>query len=183
MPRPPRKINVPFFVLQKRLSFAFHFGREILYKVAVSNPPHPLQTPLRELRGIGPERAGQLERLELRCVGDLLLHRPRRYEDRRHFLPIASLKLEEPALARGKILAAGELTLDHVIPRSRGGASTWENLVACCHTCNRRKGNLLPHESSMKLMREPRAFNLHTSRHIMRMMGRSDSKWQKYLFY
>src|SRR5271169_5154417 len=51
----------------------------------------------------------------------------------------------------GKILAAGELTLDHVIPRSRGGASTWENLVACCHTCNRRKGNLLPHESSLKL--------------------------------
>ena len=83
----------------------------------------------------------------------------------------------------GKILAAGELTLDHVIPRSRGGASTWENLVACCHSCNRRKGNLLPHEATMKLMREPRAFNLHTSRHIMRMMGRSDSKWRKYLFY
>jgi 5-methylcytosine-specific restriction endonuclease McrA len=39
----------------------------------------------------------------------------------------------------GKILAAGELTLDHVIPRSRGGASTWENLVACCHSCNRKK--------------------------------------------
>ena len=83
----------------------------------------------------------------------------------------------------GKILAAGELTLDHVIPRSRSGASTWENLVACCHSCNRRKGNLLPHEASMKLMREPRAFNLHTSRHIMRLMGRSDSKWRKYLFY
>ena len=62
-------------------------------------------------------------------------------------------------------------------------ASTWENLVACCHTCNRRKGNQLPDEANMKLMREPRAFNLHTSRHIMRMMGRSDAKWQKYLFY
>jgi 5-methylcytosine-specific restriction endonuclease McrA len=83
----------------------------------------------------------------------------------------------------GKILAAGELTLDHVIPRSRGGASTWENLVACCHSCNRKKGNQLPHETSMKLLREPRAFNLHTSRHIMRLMGRSDSKWRKYLFY
>ena len=47
----------------------------------------------------------------------------------------------------GKVLAAGELTLDHVIPRSRGGASTWENLVACCHTCNHKKGNLLPHEA------------------------------------
>ena len=38
----------------------------------------------------------------------------------------------------GEILAPSDLTLDHVIPRSRGGASTWENLVACCHGCNRR---------------------------------------------
>ena len=82
-----------------------------------------------------------------------------------------------------KVMPAGELTLDHVIPRSRAGESAWENLVACCHSCNRKKGSLLPHETSMKLLREPRAFNLHTSRHIMRMMGRSDSKWRKYLFY
>ena len=82
-----------------------------------------------------------------------------------------------------EVLPSGELTLDHVIPRSRGGSSTWENLVACCHSCNRRKGNQLPIEASMKLMREPRAFNLHTSRHIMRLMGRSDDKWRKYLFY
>ena len=83
----------------------------------------------------------------------------------------------------GKILAAGELTLDHVIPRSRGGASTWENLVACCHSCNRKKGSLLPHETSMKLLREPRAFNLHTSRHIMRMIGSADANWRKYLYF
>lgn len=83
----------------------------------------------------------------------------------------------------GIILAASELTLDHVIPRSRGGASTWENLVACCHPCNRKKANQLAHEAGMKLLREPRAFSLHTSRHIMRMMGRSDANWRKYLFY
>jgi len=81
------------------------------------------------------------------------------------------------------VLSAGELTLDHVVPRSRGGLSTWENLVACCHACNRMKGNQLLVETNMKLLREPRAFNLHTSRHIMRMIGRSDSKWRKYLFY
>src|SRR5580698_7827532 len=80
-------------------------------------------------------------------------------------------------------LPSGELTLDHVIPRSRGGLSTWENLVACCHSCNRRKGNQLPHEANMKPSREPRSFNLHTSRHIMRLMGHSDDKWRKYLFY
>ena len=83
----------------------------------------------------------------------------------------------------GDALSASDLTLDHVIPRSRGGASTWENLVACCHSCNRRKGNQLPMEAGMKLIREPHAFNLHTSRHIMRLMGRSDDKWRKYLFY
>src|ERR1700723_404418 len=40
-----------------------------------------------------------------------------------------------------KTLPSSEMTLDHVIPRSRGGLSTWENLVACCHPCHRRKGN------------------------------------------
>lgn len=84
----------------------------------------------------------------------------------------------------GVVLPAGELTLDHVIPRSRGGLSTWENLVACCHSCNRRKGNQLLHEQTeMQLMREPRPFSLHTSRHIMRMIGHSDQKWRKYLYY
>ncbi len=83
----------------------------------------------------------------------------------------------------GVVLPASDLTLDHVVPRSRGGASTWENLVACCHPCNRRKGNQLSHEAAMALLREPRSFNLHTSRHIIRMLGRSDAKWRKYLFY
>jgi 5-methylcytosine-specific restriction endonuclease McrA len=84
----------------------------------------------------------------------------------------------------GCILTASELTLDHVLPRSRGGTSTWENLVACCHDCNRRKGNQLLHElQDMKLMREPRPFSLHTSRHIMRMLGSGDAAWRKYLYF
>ncbi|HUZ04615.1 MAG TPA: HNH endonuclease [Acidobacteriaceae bacterium] len=84
----------------------------------------------------------------------------------------------------GIVLTAGELTLDHVIPRSRGGQSTWENLVACCHACNRKKGNSMLHELvDLQLQREPRPFSLHTSRHIMRMIGSSDARWKKYLFY
>src|SRR5436853_5153664 len=51
----------------------------------------------------------------------------------------------------GEVLSSGELTLDHVVPRSRGGLSTWENLVACCHGCNREKGNQLLVETAMKL--------------------------------
>ena len=76
-----------------------------------------------------------------------------------------------------------ELTLDHVVPRSRHGESTWENLVACCHQCNNRKGNRTPEEAGMKLARPPRPFSLHTSRHLMRLLGRSDDQWRKYLFY
>ena len=48
-----------------------------------------------------------------------------------------------------------ELTLDHVIPRSRGGTSTWNNIVLACIKCNMRKGDRLPHEISMKLLRKP----------------------------
>jgi 5-methylcytosine-specific restriction endonuclease McrA len=82
-----------------------------------------------------------------------------------------------------KIVPAGELTMDHVVPRSRGGASSWENLVACCIPCNNQKGNRTPDEADMKLARLPRPFTLHTSRHLMRLLGHSDDQWRKYLFY
>ena len=82
-----------------------------------------------------------------------------------------------------KTLPSAELTLDHVIPRSRAGETTWENLVACCHPCNNRKGSRTPEEAGMKLARAPRPFSLHTSRHLMRLLAKSDNQWQKYLFY
>jgi 5-methylcytosine-specific restriction endonuclease McrA len=50
----------------------------------------------------------------------------------------------------------GNLTVDHVIPRSRGGRSVWENIVASCAPCNRRKGNRLPQEIRMHPKRNPR---------------------------
>jgi 5-methylcytosine-specific restriction endonuclease McrA len=82
-----------------------------------------------------------------------------------------------------RTLPSSELTLDHVVPRSRAGESTWENLVACCLDCNNRKGSRTPEEAGMKLTRTPRPFSLHTSRHLMRMLARGDDKWRKYLFY
>lgn len=50
-----------------------------------------------------------------------------------------------------------ELTLDHIIPRSRGGLSTWENLVASCRACNGKKGNHYLKDVNMHLLRQPRA--------------------------
>jgi len=63
------------------------------------------------------------------------------------------------------VLPSGELTLDHVVPRSRGGSSTWENLVACCHTCNRRKGNQFPLERHEADARAPRLQPPHQPAH------------------
>jgi len=55
----------------------------------------------------------------------------------------------------GKRYATSELSLDHVIPRSRGGKTTWENLVCSCTRCNARKGGRLPEEAGLSLVRKP----------------------------
>jgi 5-methylcytosine-specific restriction endonuclease McrA len=49
-----------------------------------------------------------------------------------------------------------ELNLDHVMPRQRGGLTSWENVVCSCIPCNTRKGNRLPHEANMRLLKEPK---------------------------
>lgn len=55
----------------------------------------------------------------------------------------------------GKKHPTSELSLEHVIPRSRGGLSTWGNIVCACTECNKRKGGRTPHEAGMKLIRKP----------------------------
>jgi len=52
-----------------------------------------------------------------------------------------------------------QLTVDHVIPRSKGGGSSWDNIVAACAPCNRRKGDALPRQAGMTLTRAPRVPN------------------------
>jgi hypothetical protein len=82
-----------------------------------------------------------------------------------------------------KRFSAQELTLDHIVPQSKGGPSTWDNLVAACQTCNRRKADKSLEESGMTLRRRPRPATIHTSRSILRSMGADSPSWQKYLFY
>ena len=59
----------------------------------------------------------------------------------------------------GAAFPASDLTLDHVMPRSRGGRSSWENLVASCYSCNNRKGDRTPEEAGLKLQRRPTALH------------------------
>jgi 5-methylcytosine-specific restriction endonuclease McrA len=55
----------------------------------------------------------------------------------------------------GRRFPTNELSLDHVLPRSRGGKATWENIVCACLKCNVRKGGRTPREAGMKLIRLP----------------------------
>jgi 5-methylcytosine-specific restriction endonuclease McrA len=71
------------------------------------------------------------------------------------------------------------LTVDHVIPRSRGGESVWENIVASCAPCNRRKGNRLPREIQMHPKTTPRAPG--PTVFIRVAAPRPPASWERYL--
>ena len=76
--------------------------------------------------------------------------------------------------------ATERLTIDHVMPKSRGGKDTWENLVAACTPCNNRKGNRTPEEASMPLCKRP-----FRPSHVMYMrdfIGTGEDAWKPYLF-
>jgi ATP-dependent DNA helicase RecG len=88
----------------------------------VSDSGIKLQSRVTELYGAGPERAAQLARLRIFTIGDLLLHRPSRYEDRRNARPIRDLALKEPTLVRGKVVAMG-------VKRFRKGARSVFELI------------------------------------------------------
>jgi 5-methylcytosine-specific restriction endonuclease McrA len=62
--------------------------------------------------------------------------------------------------------ARANLTVDHVIPRSKGGSSTWDNIVASCAPCNRRKGSALPRQAGMELHQQPRVPNPNVFIHV-----------------
>jgi 5-methylcytosine-specific restriction endonuclease McrA len=69
--------------------------------------------------------------------------------------------------------------LDHVLPRSRGGQHAWDNVVACCRSCNARKGDRLLHETDLVLTRPPRA--PHVTIWIVAAVGSLDPAWEQFL--
>ena len=74
---------------------------------------------------------------------------------------------------------AGRLTLDHVVPRSRGGTSEWENVVTSCAPCNLKKGNRLLDEVEMRLVSAPKAPS--PSLFVTLAAPRVPDVWQPYL--
>ncbi len=72
------------------------------------------------------------------------------------------------------------LTIDHILPKGRGGQDTWENLVTACKSCNQKKGNKTPEEANMELKRRPKRPNrLH---YFYKFVNEKQKEWRPYLF-
>jgi 5-methylcytosine-specific restriction endonuclease McrA len=82
----------------------------------------------------------------------------------------------------GKVFSVYSLTVDHVMPRSRGGKTSWENLVAACKKCNNRKDNRTPEEAGMPLANWPKSNTALSHRIILRNLCGQNPDWSKYLF-
>jgi 5-methylcytosine-specific restriction endonuclease McrA len=79
----------------------------------------------------------------------------------------------------GKVFPASELTIDHILPRSRGGRSTWENVVTACGKCNAQKGDSTPQEARMPLLSTPtRPIALSRSKAALH---RIPHQWREYI--
>lgn len=76
-----------------------------------------------------------------------------------------------------------EFTYDHVIPRSRGGRTEWENIVTCCVNCNRKKGGRTPAEARMKLIRKPARPKWLPALKITIGINEVPQSWRDYLYW
>ncbi|MEM9845271.1 MAG: HNH endonuclease [Pseudomonadota bacterium] len=81
--------------------------------------------------------------------------------------------------------ATGDLTFDHVVPRSRGGTTTWENVVAACGSCNLKKGAKSLRQSGLSLRRPPRAPGAEELRNLGRKFppNHLHESWMDFLYW
>jgi 5-methylcytosine-specific restriction endonuclease McrA len=81
----------------------------------------------------------------------------------------------------GRKFATRELNLDHVVPLSRGGRTSWDNVVCCCFSCNHRKGHHLPHEAGMRLIHPPAKPKWHPLLRLALAHGSTHEAWKNFL--
>lgn len=79
--------------------------------------------------------------------------------------------------------ATQELTFDHVVPVSRGGLRSWDNIVTCCISCNRKKGSHTPQEAGMSLMRKPVKPAYTPIFRVTLGMRKTPENWMSYLYW
>lgn len=80
----------------------------------------------------------------------------------------------------GKKLSPNKLTIDHIIPKYKGGGNSWKNLVAACKSCNSKKGNFSLKKIDMKLIKKPIKPNFIF--HFQKEINKHQNSWKQYLF-
>ena len=133
--------------------------------------------------------------------GDNVLHSPRQeflvpsVIRLRHYVNVRR-KRRETAMKRARIYirdryrcqycgehkSAADLTLDHILPRAQGGATTPQNLVSACVRCNQRKGNRTPEQARMPLLTSQKLLTLGLDRVLLCHYAENKPAWKKYLF-
>ena len=84
----------------------------------------------------------------------------------------------------GQGFPTSHLTYDHVIPVARGGNKSWENIVTCCVTCNRKKGNRTPEEAGLKPLRGPKApYGFPHRIKFLLWESQAPDSWKSYIFW
>ena len=78
----------------------------------------------------------------------------------------------------GIALTRSTSTLDHVVPKSKGGGYSWQNLVTACKKCNQQKGDRLLHETSLSLSKDPKPL---TYERYLKLTGECEGPWQEYM--
>jgi len=72
------------------------------------------------------------------------------------------------------------LTIDHIIPKARGGSDSWDNLISACTVCNNKKGDRTPEEANMMMLTKP--FKPSHIMFIKNVIGKIDENWKPYLY-
>lgn len=107
-------------------------------------------------RGVGWSRRGVLGRDEYRCI---------------------YCGIRPGEVGKGRLMRKHDFTIDHLVPRSRGGKNTWGNTACACFACNQRKGGRTPHEAGMPLRWEPK---IPRANYIV-ASGKVPTEWKVYL--
>jgi 5-methylcytosine-specific restriction endonuclease McrA len=83
----------------------------------------------------------------------------------------------------GEALPQQELTFDHVIPKSQGGDTSWENVVTCCLKCNGKKGGRTPKQAGMKLLSKPARPQWSMAVRLTIGIKHAPESWRDYLYW
>ncbi len=83
----------------------------------------------------------------------------------------------------GKNLARQEITYDHVIPKSQGGGTSWDNVVTCCLKCNGKKGGRTPRQAGMRLRNTPQRPTWKVAVRLTIGLRQAPESWRDYLYW